>query len=59
LFLATLSLAEIREKRVESSRGKEMARKYAETALKLATCDGPPYSYKVAYEEAERMLEKL
>jgi hypothetical protein len=28
-------------------------------ALKLATCDGPPYYYKVAYEEAERMLEKL
>jgi hypothetical protein len=32
---------------------------HAETALKLATCDGPPYYYKVAYEEAERMLEKL
>jgi hypothetical protein len=28
-------------------------------ALKLAYCDGPPYYYKVAYEEAERMLEKL
>ena len=32
---------------------------YAEEALKLATCDGPPYYYKVAYEEAERMLERL
>ena len=60
LMLAELTLAEIREKRVESSRGKEMARKYAQTALKLAHCDdGPPYYYKVAYEEAERMLEKL
>jgi tetratricopeptide (TPR) repeat protein len=35
------------------------ARAYAETALKLATCDGPPYYYKVAYEEAERMLASL
>jgi hypothetical protein len=25
----------------------------------VATCDGPPYYYKVAYEEAERMLERL
>jgi len=33
--------------------------KYFITAAKLATCDGPPYYYKVAYEEAERMLEKL
>jgi tetratricopeptide (TPR) repeat protein len=39
--------------------GKEMARKYAEEALRLATCDGPPYYYKVAYEEAERFLENL
>jgi len=28
-------------------------------AKKLATCDGPPYYYKVAYEEAQRLLEKL
>lgn len=25
----------------------------------LATCDGPLYYYKVAYEEAERFLENL
>jgi hypothetical protein len=32
----------------------------ADNALKLAHCnDGPPYYYKVAYEEAERMLERL
>jgi len=60
LFLATLSLEDIREKRIESSKGKELARKYAETALKLAHCDdGPPYYYKVAYEEAERLLASL
>jgi tetratricopeptide (TPR) repeat protein len=58
LFLAMLE--ESREQRGESSGGREMARKYAETALKLAHCDdGPPYYYKVAYEEAERMLERL
>jgi hypothetical protein len=38
---------------------REQARKYAEEALRLATCNGPPYYYKVAYEEAERMLEGL
>ncbi len=58
-FLAEYTLGEIREKRVESSKGLEMARKYAEEAKRLATCDGPPYYYKVAYEEAERMLERL
>jgi len=35
------------------------AKEYAEEALKLATCDGPPYYYKVAYEEAERFLKQL
>ncbi len=35
------------------------AREFTESALKLATCDGPPYYYKVAYEEAERMLKDL
>jgi hypothetical protein len=28
-------------------------------AKKFATCDGPPYYYKVAYKEAERFLENL
>ena len=41
---------------LEQEKDKVKAREYAETALKLATCDGPPYYYKVAYEEAERML---
>ncbi|MBE7434314.1 MAG: tetratricopeptide repeat protein [Anaerolineales bacterium] len=59
-FLAKLALV-WGEKGIGNSEwgGKEMARKFAEEALKLATCDGPPYYYKVAYEEAERMLEKL
>ena len=43
----------------EQEKDKAKAKGFAETALKLATCDGPPYYYKVAYEEAERMLEKL
>ncbi|MBN1454271.1 MAG: TIR domain-containing protein [Anaerolineales bacterium] len=59
LFLAQLALAESREQGVENRDAKEKARKYARRALELATCDGPPYYYKVAYEEAERMLEKL
>ncbi len=51
LFLAQYAL--------EQEKDKAKAKEYAKTALKLATCDGPPYYYKVAYEEAERMLERL
>jgi tetratricopeptide (TPR) repeat protein len=51
LFLAQYAL--------EQENDKVKAKEYAETALKLAYCDGPPYYYKVAYDEAERMLEKL
>jgi hypothetical protein len=51
LFLAQYTL--------EQENDKVKAKEYAETALKLAYCDGPPYYYKVAYHEAERMLEKL
>jgi tetratricopeptide (TPR) repeat protein len=51
LFLAQYAL--------EQEKDQVKAKEYAETALKLAMCDGPPYYYKVAYEEAERMLEKL
>jgi len=52
LFLAQYAL--------EQEKDKAKAKQYAETALKLAHCDdGPPYYYKVAYEEAERLLEKL
>jgi hypothetical protein len=48
-------MAEMSEQRGERSE----ARKYAQEALRLAACDGPPYYYKVAYEEAERMLAGL
>jgi hypothetical protein len=51
LFLARYAL--------EQEKDKAKAKAYAEEALKLATCDGPPYYYKVAYEEAERFLENL
>ena len=44
---------------LEQEKDKAKAQEYAESALKLAYCDGPPYYYKVAYEEAERMLAKL
>lgn len=51
LFLAQYAL--------EQEQDKAKAKVYAEEAKKLATCDGPPYYYKVAYEEAEAMLKKL
>jgi tetratricopeptide (TPR) repeat protein len=52
LFLAQYAL--------EQEKDKAKAKAYAESALKLAHCDdGPPYYYKVAYEEAERFLENL
>ncbi len=51
LFLAQYAL--------EQEQDKVKAKEYAEEALNLATCDGPPYYYKVAYEEAERFLARL
>ncbi len=51
LFLAQYAL--------EQEKDKKKAKEYAQTALNLAYCDGPPYYYKVAYEEAERMLKQL
>jgi len=59
LMLATLALEGHRLKVEGGLSDKEAARKHAKEAMKLATCDGPPYYYKVAYEEAEAMLEKL
>lgn len=38
---------------------KDAARFHAESALRLAYCDGGDYKYKVAYEEAERLLKQL
>jgi len=45
--------------RGDGGEGVRAARKYAEEAKRLAYCDGPPYYYKVAYEEAERFLASL
>ena len=61
LFLAELALEGIGEKMTsEGVTSEELAREYAEKALQLAHCDdGPPYHYKVAYEEAQALLEKL
>ena len=39
---------------------REGALAHARAARRLATCDGPPdYTYKVAYEEAGALLERL
>jgi tetratricopeptide (TPR) repeat protein len=64
LFLASLALEGYRLESLKvgdakNLSDKEIAKRHAEEAKKLATCDGPPYYYKVAYEEAERFLEKL
>ena len=37
----------------------ERARELAQEALRLATCDGGEYTYKVAYDEAVALLEQL
>ena len=46
---------------IEIERGdRERALAHAREARRLATCDGPPdYTYKVAYDEAGALLEKL
>ena len=64
LFLATLALEgyTLERSKFDGNRelsDKEVATLHAEEALKLATCDGPPYYYKVAYHEAEQLLKKL
>ncbi len=59
LLLATLALEGLRLNVESGLSDKDVAIYHAKEALRLATCDGPPYYYKVAYEEAERMLEKL
>ncbi len=61
IWLATLAMEGLRlEVEGDELSDKELAKKYAEAALKLAHCDdGPPYHYKVAYEEAERLLAQL
>ncbi|NOT03679.1 MAG: toll/interleukin-1 receptor domain-containing protein [Anaerolineales bacterium] len=60
LLLATLALEGFRSESLKVLSDKDAAIHHAKEALRLANCDdGPPYYYKVAYEEAERMLERL
>jgi len=67
LFLAELAINGHRHRPelVEGSKvegqvsDKEAAIFHAKEALRLATCDGGEYTYKVAYDEAVAMLEKL
>ncbi len=49
-FLAQLELSE---------GNRDSARKHAEAAKERAFCDGPPHCYKLALNEAERLLEEL
>ncbi len=58
LFLAEMAMAgKLQDTGYESL--KEAAIFHAKEALRLATCDGGEYTYKVAYDEAEAMLERL
>ena len=51
LFLAQMALED---------RDEETSLEHAREARRLATCDGPPdYTYKVAYDEAGALLERL
>ena len=38
---------------------RDTARQHAQKAHELAYCDGPPYVYKPALDEAERLLNEL
>ena len=59
LLLATLAVEGYRLEGLKVGSDKEAAIYHAKEALRLATCEGGEYKYKVAYEEAERMLERL
>jgi tetratricopeptide (TPR) repeat protein len=61
LFLAELAMKGLGNQGLgnQGSGNREQARKYAEEALRLATCEGGEYKYKAAYEEAEKMLARL
>ena len=61
LWLADLALEGLRlQVEGDELSDRELAKEYAEKALQLAHCDdGPPYHYKVAYDEALALLEKL
>jgi hypothetical protein len=58
-MLATLALEGYKLEGSKALSDKDAAILPAKEVLRLATCDGPPYYNKVAYEEAERMLAGL
>ena len=59
LWLAELALQGTRQEPSGLS-DRELAKEYAQKALQLAHCDdGPPYHYKVAYDEAQNLLKEL
>jgi tetratricopeptide (TPR) repeat protein len=49
-FLAELALKE---------GNRQKAQEHAETARERAWCDGPPHRYEAAFQEAERLLERI
>jgi tetratricopeptide (TPR) repeat protein len=59
LFLAELAMKGFKSQVPSSMSDKEAAKFHAEEAKRLAYCDGGEYKYKVAYDEAERLLETL
>ncbi len=60
LMLATLALEGCKLEGSKVLSDKDAAIHHAKEALRLAHCDdGPPYYYKVAYDEAVAMLERL
>ena len=38
---------------------RQKAQEHAETARERAWCDGPPHRYEAAFQEAERLLERI
>ncbi|TEU19472.1 MAG: DUF4062 domain-containing protein [Anaerolineales bacterium] len=65
-FLAQLALALSEagpepRRRVEGLEAGDIqkAQEHAETARQRAWCDGPPHRYEAAFQEAERLLERL
>ena len=57
-FLAQLALALSEVEGLEAG-DRQKAQEHAETARERARCDGPPHRYGAAFQEAERLLERL
>jgi glutamine synthetase len=57
-FLAQLALALSGVEGLEAD-DRQKAQEHAETARERAWCDGPPHRYEAAFQEAERLLEKV